>query len=35
MIICLKSVNGLIDLAHNMAKMFYEKMVRENIDDSI
>ena len=28
-------VNCLVDVSYDMAKMFYEKMVRENIDDSI
>ena len=28
-------VNCLADVSYDMAKMFYEKMVRENIDDSI
>lgn len=28
-------VDCLVDVSYNMAKMFYEKMVRENIDDSI
>ncbi len=28
-------VDCLVDVSYDMAKMFYEKMVRENIDDSI
>lgn len=28
-------VNCLVDVTYDMAKMFYEKLVRENIDDSI
>ena len=28
-------VDCLVDISYDMAKMFYEKMVRENIDDSI
>ena len=28
-------VNCLADVSYDMAKMFYEKLVRENIDDSI
>ena len=28
-------VNWLVDVTYDMAKMFYEKLVRENIDDSI
>lgn len=27
--------NCLADVSYDMAKMFYEKLVRENIDDSI
>lgn len=28
-------VDCLVDVSYDMAKMFYEKIVRENIDDSI
>ena len=28
-------VNCLVDVTYDMTKMFYEKLVRENIDDSI
>ena len=28
-------VNFLADVSYDMAKMFYEKLVRENIDDYI
>ena len=28
-------VNCLVDVSYDTAKMFYEKLVRENIDDSI